>query len=138
VPVDVVRRSLDQLRRTGHARYAYLGVSTQQVYPQLDERFDLGTDRGALLQQVVPGGPADRAGLRAGTRTERFQEEDWRIGGDIITKVDGREVRRDSDVSVALLGHAPGDAIGLEVVRDGKRQTLSVRLGTRPLQSPRG
>jgi S1-C subfamily serine protease len=138
VPVDVVRRSLDQLRRTGHARYAYLGVSTQQVYPQLDQRFHLGTDHGALVQEVVPGGPADHGGLRAGTRTERFQEDDWRIGGDIIAKVDDHEVRRDSDVSLALLDHAPGDEIPLEVLRDGKRQTLSVRLGTRPLQSPRG
>lgn len=138
VPVDVVRRSLDQLRRTGHARYAYLGVSTEQVYPQLDQRFGLRTDHGALVQQVVPDGPADRAGLRAGAATRRFQEEDWRIGGDIITRVDHRAVRRDSDVSIALLEHAPGDVVALEVVRDGRRRTLSVRLGNRPLQSPRG
>jgi S1-C subfamily serine protease len=137
VPVDVVRRSLDQLRRTGHARYAYLGVSTKQVYPQLDQRFDLGTDHGALVQQVVAGGPADHAGLRAGTEARRFQEEDWRIGGDTITRVDGRAVQRDSDVSLALLDRAPGDEIPLEVIRDGERRTLSVRLGNRPLQSPR-
>jgi 2-alkenal reductase len=138
VPVDVVRRSLDQLRRTGRARYAYLGVSTRQVYPQLDERFGLGTDHGAFVQLVEPGGPADQAGLKAGGDRQRFQEDDWRIGGDVITKVDGRPVRQDSDVSVALLAHAPGDAVRLEVVRDGRRRTVSVKLGTRPLQSPRG
>jgi S1-C subfamily serine protease len=138
VPVDVVRRSLEQLRRTGRARYAYLGVSTKQVYPQLDQRFGLGTDHGAFVQVVVPGGPADQAGLKAGGDRRRFQEDDWRIGGDVITKVDGRTVRRDSDVSVALLAHAPGDAVRLEVVRGGHRRTMSVKLGTRPLQSPRG
>jgi S1-C subfamily serine protease len=138
VPVDVVRRSLEQLRRTGRARYAYLGVSTKQVYPQLDQRFGLGTDHGAFVQVVVPGGPADQAGLKAGGDRRRFQEDDWRIGGDVITKVDGRTVRRDSDVSVALLAHAPGDAVRLEVVREGHRRTMSVKLGTRPLQSPRG
>jgi S1-C subfamily serine protease len=138
VPVDVVRRSLDQLRRTGRARYAYLGVSTKQVYPQLDDRFGLGTDHGAFVQVVVPGGPADQAGLKAGDGRQRFQEDDWRIGGDVITKVDGRTVQRDSDVSVALLEHQPGDAVRLEVVRDGRRRAVSVKLGTRPLQSPRG
>jgi S1-C subfamily serine protease len=138
VPVDVVRRSLDQLRRDGQARYAYLGVSTKQVYPQLDERFGLGTDHGAYVQVVVPGGPAEKAGLQAGDDRQRFQEDDWRIGGDIITGVDGRPVRRDSDVSLALLDHDPGDVVRLDVVRAGKHRTVSVTLGTRPLQSPRG
>ncbi|MDX6702948.1 MAG: hypothetical protein QOF26_3174, partial [Baekduia sp.] len=50
VPVDVVRRSLDQLRRNGEAQYAYLGVSTQGVYPQLADHFKLGTDHGAWVQ----------------------------------------------------------------------------------------
>jgi S1-C subfamily serine protease len=138
VPVDVVRRSLDQLRRSGHARYAYLGVSTKQVYPQVAQRFGLDTDHGAWVQVVVPGGPADRAGLKAGGGRARFQEDDWRTGGDVITKVAGRDVHQDSDVSVALLAHAPGEAVPVEVVRDGRRRTVSVRLGTRPLQSPRG
>ena len=138
VPVDVVRRSLDQLRRDGQVRYAYLGVSTKQVYPQLNERFGLGTDHGAYVQVVVPGGPAEKAGLQAGDDRQRFQEDDWRIGGDIITGVDGRPVRRDSDVSLALLDHDPGDVVRLEVVRAGKHRTVSVALGTRPLQSPRG
>jgi 2-alkenal reductase len=138
VPVDVVRRSLDQLRRTGTARYAYLGVSTRQVYPQLAERFHLGVSGGAYVQLVVPGGPAERAGLKAGGDRQTFQETPWRIGGDIITRVDGREVRRDSDVSAALLPHLPGQRVALEVVRDGRRRTVRVQLGTRPLQSPRG
>jgi S1-C subfamily serine protease len=138
VPVDVVRRSLAQLRRDGRARYAYLGVSTKQVYPQLDERFGLGTDHGAFVQVVVPGGPGDRAGLQAGRERARFQEEDWRVGGDVITRVDDRAVRRDSDVSLSLLDHEPGDKVRLEVVREGKHRTVSVTLGTRPLQSPRG
>ncbi|QEC46726.1 PDZ domain-containing protein [Baekduia soli] len=136
VPVDAVRRSLDQLRARGSVRYAYLGVSTKEVYPQLAEQFDLGTDRGAYVQGVVPGGPADRAGLRAGTDRRTFQEAPWRIGGDIITEVDGRAVHVDSDVSAALLAHDPGDVIRMRIVRDGHVRTVTVTLGTRPLQSP--
>jgi 2-alkenal reductase len=138
VSVDVVRRSLEQLRRSGQVRYPYVGVSTQSVYPQLAARFALGTPRGALIQQVVAGGPADEAGLRAGTRRATFQEQPWRIGGDIITKIDGSPVRRDVDLARGLDRHAPGDRVTLTVVRDGRAREVPVRLGTRPRQSPRG
>ena len=138
VPVDVVRRSLEQLRRSGQVRYPYLGVSTQGVYPQLAARFDLGTQRGALIQQVVAGGPADRVGIKAGTERRTFQEQSWRIGGDIVTRVDGKAIERDADLARALDGRAPGDKVTLTVVRAGKAREVPVRLGTRPLQSPRG
>jgi S1-C subfamily serine protease len=138
VPVDVVRRSLDQLRRTGVARYAYLGVSTQGVYPQLAAHFGLGAEHGAWVQQVVPGGPGDAAGLQAGTDRRRFQETPWRVGGDIITTVDGRDIRKDADLAVAIQDHAPGESVTLRVVRDRQARTVNVKLGKRPLQSPRG
>jgi 2-alkenal reductase len=138
VPIDAVRRSLAQLRRSGEARYPYLGLSTQSVYPQLAARFALGTARGALIQQLVPDGPADRAGLRAGTQRRTFQEQPWRIGGDVITRIGGVPVRTDSDLSRGLDRHLPGDRIVLTVVRDGKAREVPVRLGTRPRQSPRG
>jgi S1-C subfamily serine protease len=138
VSVDAVRHSLVQLRRSGQVRYPYLGVSTQSVYPQLATRFALGTPRGALLQQVVPGGPAAKAGLRAGTQRRTFQEQSWRIGGDIITMFDGRPIRRDDDLARALDRHAPGDRVVLTIVRAGKVREVPVRLGTRPRQSPRG
>ncbi|HWI71053.1 MAG TPA: trypsin-like peptidase domain-containing protein [Baekduia sp.] len=138
VPVDVVRRSLGQLRETGTVKYPYLGVSTSGVYPQLAAHFDLGVDRGAWIQQVVPGGPADKAGLRAGTRRETFQEQPWRVGGDIVTKVDGKTVRADADLARTLDDKAPGDKVTLTVVRDRSPRDVAVTLGTRPLQSPRG
>jgi 2-alkenal reductase len=138
VPVDVVRRSLDQLRRSGSVQYPYLGVSTSGVYPQLAEHFGLGTRRGAWIQQVVPGGPGDRAGLRAGDERRTFQEQPWRVGGDIVTKIDGRAVGQDADLARGLNGRAPGDTITLTIVRDGAARDVAVKLGTRPLQSPRG
>jgi 2-alkenal reductase len=138
VPVDAVRRSLDQLRRSGEVKYAYLGVSTQVVYPQLAAHFDLGTDHGAWLQDVVAGGPGAAAGLKAGSDRQRFQEAPYRVGGDIVTTVDGREIHKDADLALAIQDRAPGDTVQLGVLRDGRRRTVPVRLGTRPLQSPRG
>jgi S1-C subfamily serine protease len=138
VPVDVVRRSIGQLREDGKVEYPYLGVSTSGVYPQLAQHFDLGTDHGAWIQRVVPGGPGARAGLKAGDRRETFQEQPWQVGGDIVTKIDGKDVREDADLARSLDDKAPGDAVTLTVVRDGKPRDVKVTLGTRPLQSPRG
>jgi 2-alkenal reductase len=138
VPVDVVKRSLTQLRESGMVKYPYLGVSTSGVYPQLAEHFGLGTQHGAWVQAVVSGGPAAQAGITAGGERETFQEQPWRTGGDIITKIDGKTVREDADLARSLDGHAPGDKVTLTVVRDGDSRTVSVQLGTRPLQSPRG
>jgi 2-alkenal reductase len=138
VPIDVVRRSLDQLRRTGHAQYAYLGVSTQGVYPQLADHFHLGTDHGAWIQAVVAGGPAADAGIAAGQERERFQEAPWRVGGDIVTAVQGKPIRADADLALAIQEYPPGSTVSLGVVRDGKPRTIAVKLGTRPLQSPQG
>jgi S1-C subfamily serine protease len=86
----------------------------------------------------VPGGPGDRAGLRAGTERQTFQEQPWRVGGDIVTKIDGQDVRQDADLARSLQDKAPGDTVTLTVVRDGKEREVEVKLGTRPLQSPRG
>src|SRR6185503_6436674 len=66
VPVDVVKRSLGALRETGDAHYAYLGVGSVPLFPQLVDRFKLPVDKGAWVQDVQPGTPADRAGIRGG------------------------------------------------------------------------
>jgi S1-C subfamily serine protease len=137
VSVDTVKRSLDQLRRDGRARYAYLGVSTSPVYPQLAQNFHLPVQHGAWVQGVTPGGPSDKAGLRAGDQTERFQDNDYRVGGDVIVAVGGHPVREEDDVAKALVQLAPGTDVALQVIRDGKRQTLRVKLGERPLDAPR-
>jgi 2-alkenal reductase len=137
IPVDTVKRSIDQLRSTGRARYAYLGVATAEVYPQLAERFDLPVKRGAWVQEVTDGGPADDAGLRAGKDRVEFQEEDFVTGGDIVTAVAGERVRDGNDLAVALLEFSPGQTVGLDVVRSGKRERIEVKLGERPLEAPR-
>ena len=72
MPIDVVKRSVDQLRETARPRYAYLGVTSTPLYPQLVEHFELDVDKGAWVQAVNPGGPAEEAGLRGGTGQERL------------------------------------------------------------------
>jgi S1-C subfamily serine protease len=133
-----VRRTLDALRADGKVDYAYLGISTKRVYPQLARRFKLPVTYGAWVQAVVQGGPADRAGLRAGREERRFQAEGYIVGGDLITAVDGAKLVDDAALSVVLLDTKPGDQVTLRVYRDGKPRDVKVRLGSRPSESGDG
>jgi len=133
VPVDAVKRSLGMLRETGQARYAYLGVSSVEIYPQLVEKFDLDVDKGAWVQDVNPGGPAEEAGLRGGGSPVQFQARAFRPGGDVITAVEGRPVEDSADLAEAIADFPPDREVALEVHRDGRTQEVMVRLGERPL-----
>ncbi|MGH2988970.1 MAG: S1C family serine protease [Solirubrobacterales bacterium] len=138
VPVDAVSRSLDEIRDDGEAQYAFLGVTTQALYPQLAERLDVDTPTGALVAEVVPDGPADEAGIEAGDEELRFQGQPVTAGGDVIVAVDGQEVVRESDLAEAVAEHGPGDTVVIEVLRDGETDELEVELGERPEQAPQG
>jgi S1-C subfamily serine protease len=138
VPVDAVSRSIDQLRDDAEAEYAFLGVSTQPLYPQLADRLDIDTPTGALVAEVTPDGPADEAGIEAGDQRLRFQGGPVTAGGDVIVSVDGQEIVAESDLAEAISEHAPGDTVTLEVLRDGNLEELEIELGERPEQTPQG
>ncbi len=135
VPADTVRRTLAALRKNGRVAYAYLGVSTARIYPQLARRFRLPVTSGAWVQEVVAGGPAARAGLRAGDVERRFQARPIIAGGDVITAVDGEPLEDGNALGVALLAYKPDQEITLRVYRAGKARDVRVRLGARPQQT---
>ncbi len=133
VDAGTVRHSLDELRVDGTVEYAYLGVSTRTVYPQLAERFDLGTDAGAWVQDVTDDGPARDAGLRGSSgEAEGFQAQRYRLGGDVIVGLAGRRVVENTDLGRILADHRPGQTVEVRVLRDGKERTVRVKLGKRP------
>jgi S1-C subfamily serine protease len=133
VPVDAVKRSIEMLRDDGEARYAYLGVSSVELYPQLVDRFGLDVDRGAWVQEVNPGGPADRAGIKGGGSPVTFQAQAFRPGGDVITKVAGKPVDDSAQLADVIADFQAGDEVTLEIHRDGDTREVKVRLGERPL-----
>jgi S1-C subfamily serine protease len=136
VPVDTVKRSIAALRDEGRVRYAFMGVTSAPVYPQLARRFGLGAPRGAWVQTVTADGPAARAGIRGGTREVRFQAQPFEAGGDVITKVQDDAVRGESDLSRALGRRRPGDEVTVELWHDGERRTVRVTLGERVSDTP--
>ncbi len=134
VPVDIVKGSIRQLREDGEVEYAYLGVSTVELFPQLVERFDLPAERGVWIQSVTSGGPAARAGLRGGQSGDevRFQAESYNPGGDVVTKLGDRPINDADDLALAVARYQPGDKVQVEAWSSGKRRELQVTLDERP------
>jgi S1-C subfamily serine protease len=137
VPADVLSRSLDGLRSDGKVRYAYLGVQSVPLYPQLVNRFDLPVKQGAWLQVVQSNGPGEKAGLHGGHGEVRFQDQAFSEGGDIITRIEDRPVHDADDLSQAVQRFDPGQKVTLEVWRDGKKRNVELTLGERPLSARR-
>ncbi|HWB68883.1 MAG TPA: PDZ domain-containing protein, partial [Solirubrobacterales bacterium] len=138
VPISAVKRSLAQLEEDGKAEYAYIGVSSQALYPQLAKKLGLDTSFGGLLAEVVPGGPADKAGLKGGDEKLRFQAGEYRVGGDVIVAVDGHKVIQPDDLARLISASKPGEKVTLRVLRDGDEKDVEVTLGKRPDSAPKG
>jgi S1-C subfamily serine protease len=97
------------------------------------ERFELDVDKGAWVQDVNPGGPAEQSGIQGGGSEVSFQARAFRPGGDVITKVDGKPVEDSSQLAELISAYEPGDEVPVEVHRDGETQEIEVKLGERPL-----
>jgi S1-C subfamily serine protease len=134
VPISAVKRSLAQLERDGSAEYAYIGVSSQALYPQLAEKLGLDADHGGLIAEVVPDGPADEAGLEGSDEELHFQGVPYEVGGDTILSVEGRPVVKPEDLANEIAAFQPGDTVTLDVLHDdGEREKVEVTLGKRPV-----
>jgi S1-C subfamily serine protease len=136
VPIDLVTRSIEQLRGDGDVDYAYLGVETQAIYPQLAERIGLDVDTGALIASVTPGGPAEAAGIEAGGQEITFQGVPYTIGGDAVVAVDGEPIEAETDLPRIISRLDPDAEITIEVIRDGEHQEIDVQLEERPDDVP--
>ena len=138
VPINSAKRSMEQLIETGRVRYAWLGVRTQTVTPKLAAHFELGAARGAALQTVIEGSPADDADLRAGGAEEEYTGIPFRPGGDIIVGIDGVRVTSAEDVVRAVTERLlPGQTTRLTVIRGDRRLVVDVVLGERPANPDR-
>ncbi len=138
VPISSIKRSVSQLEADGSVEYAYIGVSSQALYPQLAAKLGLDTDFGGLLASIVPGGPAEKAGLEGGDEELKFQAGEYSTGGDVVLKVDDHPVVGPADLSRLISTYQPGDEVTLTVLRDGDQDQVEVTLGRRPDSVPGG
>ena len=136
IPVSIVQRVVPALIENGAYHYAYLGIRGQSITPELAEALDLPDNvLGAYVDQVMPGGPADKGGVEGGNAVVDENGIELHKGGDIIIAIDGEPVRQFNDlVSYLVTKAAPGQKVTLTVMRDGKEKDLTVILGERPTQ----
>src|SRR4051794_19586759 len=129
IPINTAKQLLPRLEKGGKIERSYLGVEMAQVTPQIAKELKLPVKAGALIQSVVPNGPAQRAGLHGGSGG---QSGGVSRGGDVIVSVAGKEVKTPDDVANAIASKKPGDKVQVEYYRGDAKKTASVTLGKRP------
>jgi 2-alkenal reductase len=137
VPSSILGRVVPSLIENGRYEHSYLGVSGATFSPLCGADLDLDpSQRGVIVEQVIEGGPAERAGLRGASR--RIETDYPSIcpgvtGGDLVTAIDGQPVTSFDDMLTYMARYtSPGDTVQLTVLRAGEEQQLDLTLGTRP------
>jgi S1-C subfamily serine protease len=134
VPIDTVREVASALIQDGKVEHPYLGIRMQTIDAALAE-FARVPDRGVLITDVTPGSPAAQAGLKGGETSVVVDGQTYRLGGDVITRVDEQPVETADEVQEIVTSSDPGDALTLGIEREGMEQTVTVTLGLRPADS---
>ena len=129
IPVNTAKAVLNDLMTLGRVRRPALGVRTIPITPELADQMGLAADSGLLIVQVVPGGAADRAGLRGGTERAYIGNIPIMLGGDLIVAIDGQQVQDQQDLSQVMNNHRAGDTVRLTIYRGKKKMDVSVTLG---------
>ena len=134
IPSAMVQKVVPVLIQTGHYEHPWLGVSGSALTPELAEAMHLKPEqRGALVADVVPGGPADGAGLHGSDRQVTIEGARVRLGGDVIVAVDGQPVQGFDDLVTALARRSEvGQTVSFTVLGHGQEHTVRVTLAARP------
>jgi serine protease Do len=137
IPSDIVSRVIPHLIDNGAYEHPYIGISGRSLDADLAAAMDLPeTQLGALVIEVTPNGPADKAGLQGSQRTTTIDDIEVSIGGDVITAIDGNPVKSFDDlVTYLALNTEVGDLVELKILRDGRASSVEVTLESRPLES---
>jgi putative serine protease PepD len=132
IPINTVKEVVSQIIEEGKVEHAYMGIEMQTIDSDLTEQVRLPAERGVLVSHVVPGSPADEAGLQGGSRNVVVDGESYTLGGDIITEIDGEPVESAEEVRSVVNDREPGDELEVEVRRDDSTETVTLTLGRRP------
>lgn len=138
IPSAIVQKVVPELIKSGHYDHPWIGISGTSMTPDLANAMNLTSNqRGALVIDVAPGSPAEKAGLQGSARQTTINGQQVNMGGDVITAIDGQPVKQFDDLIAYLADStAVGQTVTLTVLRQGKEQTISLTLGTRPASTP--
>jgi S1-C subfamily serine protease len=137
VPIDTAKQVLPALKKGAAVQRAELGVTTLTIDQSLNG-LNLPVKQGVLVQSVQNGSAADKAGLRGGDISAQMAGQDVQLGGDIITRCDGKSVATADDLAGIIQGHKPGDQVKITYLRGGKERTATAKLGKQPTRATTG
>ncbi len=132
VPIKTAADVVSQLENGGQVHQAYLGISGGDITPEIAHALNLPVTQGVLIERVLSGGPASDAGIKGATGQATIAGQTFPVGGDIITKVDGKPISGMDDVVSDVNDHKPGDEITLTIFSGGQQKDVTVKLGDRP------
>lgn len=128
IPINTARAVLDDFSKYGHVRRPSLAISPLEIGPDLADQIGLPTDYGVLIQRVLPGGAAERAGLKGGTQRAALGNTPVMLGGDFIVAIDGEEITNAQDISSVMNSHKTGDVVTVTIFRGRRRMDVKVTL----------
>lgn len=134
IPSAIVQKVVPVLISDGHFDHSWLGISGTSLVPDLSTAMDLDANqRGVLVIDVLPNSPAEEAGLQGSSRQVEIEGSQVRVGGDVITAIDGQQLLQMDDLIAYLAGETEvGQKVNLTILRDGKEKTISLTLAARP------
>lgn len=133
IPSNLAQRVVPVLIERGKYSHPWIGFSGMDVLPEIAAAMDLAEAKGALVIRVIPDSPAEKAGLRGGTRQVLVMGQPLTVGGDVIVGINDQQVRRFDDILSYLSRRTEvGQEVELTIIRDGRTRTLTVTLGERP------
>lgn len=138
IPISTAKAMLDDFARYGRVRRPSMDVVTLEISPDLAQQIGLPADYGVLIERVLPGGAADRAGLHGGSQRAYMGFTPIVLGGDLIVAIDGQEVTSKPDLSQVLNQHHAGDTITVTVFRGQRRLNVKVTLSDATQQPTEG
>ena len=140
IPATIVSRVVPELMANGKYEHPYLGISGTSLTPDIAKAMKLdATQRGTLVEEVTPNSPSDKAGLRGSDRQVTIDGENINIGGDVITAIDGTQVKSIDDVIAYLADHTDiGQKVTLTILRGGTEKSVDVTLEARPTKTEIG
>jgi S1-C subfamily serine protease len=129
IPINTAKAVLADLTRYGRVRRPSLGIVSYAIGPDLASQMGLAADSGVLIQRVLPGGAAERAGLHGGNQQAYVGNTPIMLGGDLIVAIDGQQVTDPQDISALMDKHQAGDTISITVLRGKRQMTIKLILG---------
>ena len=129
IPINTAKAVLADLTRYGRVKRPSLGIVSYAIGPDLASQMGLAVDAGVLVQKVIPGGAAERAGLHGGNQQAYLGNTPIMIGGDLIVGIEGQQITDPQDISALMDKHQAGDIVSVTIYRGRKEMTLKLILG---------